>query len=380
MSTTVPPTPTSTESSVPPAPDAAPRRASRANLGIAGLRGFAAIAVVFFHCYRMLALRGLLPLADDSPGGRMIQEIGPMSVCLFFCISGLLIVQSLLRHGDVKEFAVNRVARIMPVFSVLHLIMFTAGVAASYEWMGRLKHSPIDYVLHFLSNLFFLPGVFNLPIAQKNAWSLSYEALFYVLAAVGYLAFRAWHGNSKLKGAVLGLAMISATVAFLYFRPLSAFFLVGVGMYWLSKNRPELLERRIWPGWGLVGFLLGWLAFGQKPLLGLVPLAVLFFTVVTQKGWVADLLRREPFQFLGKVSYSLYLIHPFVMDPLRTITLKLLVPHIGRIPSVVFFFVVAPILAVAAATVSYNLLERKLTQRLFPKPTHDRRSGPVLQS
>ena len=109
------------------------------------------------------------------------------------------------------------------------------------------------------------------------------------------------------------------------------------------------------------------------------PFALAFFTIVRETGWLGWLLSLQPFQFLGKISYSLYLVHPFVMDPARTAVIRLLAPRWGTSVAVGAFYVIAPLLAVGVATLSYEWIERRLTRRLFPETRRDPRSGPVLR-
>ena len=352
----------------------APRpRGQGSNHAIAGLRGLAASSVVLFHTYEMSFKRGLVGELPSTWWGAMLHWTGGINVCLFFCISGFLIVGSLFRHSDVREFAINRVARIMPVFAILHLVMFTVGVAANYEWMGGLKGSPVRYVGSFLSNLLFLPGVFSLPLAQKNAWTLSYEALFYVLAALGFVAWR----RAAWQRAVLGVAVVLAAGAFVFVHSLAAYFLVGVFAFWLlSGGRGEAFRRA--PAWlGLVAWALGWYAFSVEPLYGLLPLGVAFLTLVYQRGWLSSLLSSSPLQALGRVSYSLYLVHPFVLDPIRSVVVRLVAPRLGNVPAALLFSLVGFSSAIAVAFLSYAWIEQRLTKRLFPHLSHGKRPAPA---
>lgn len=139
------------------------------NKTIHGLRGFSAFIVVIAHVYGMSVLAGFFP--DYGP-----TFIGSLGVCIFFMISGYLITQSLVKHKHVPTFLKNRIIRIYPVFLALHLVIFSAGPIINYEWLGSV--TPTEYILHFLSNLFLLPGIFELPLAQGNAWSLSYSFCF----------------------------------------------------------------------------------------------------------------------------------------------------------------------------------------------------------
>ena len=114
--------------------------------------------------------------------------MGRHGVELFFTISGYLISGSLVRHGKAKTFLIDRAVRIYPVFLVIHVIVFLTGPLIGYKWMVGL--TPVQWTFDFISNALFLPGIFNLPLAQLSAWSLSYEALFYLITAAAFIGFR----------------------------------------------------------------------------------------------------------------------------------------------------------------------------------------------
>ena len=62
------------------------------------------------------------------------MNVGGHGVELFFMISGFLIPASLVRHGSFWKFIRDRVMRIMPVFGVLHLLLFIVGPIVGYKF------------------------------------------------------------------------------------------------------------------------------------------------------------------------------------------------------------------------------------------------------
>src|SRR5258708_33978043 len=110
-------------------------------------------------------------------------------------ISGFLFPASLVRHGSISKFFFDRVLRIMPVFVVLHLALFTVGPIVGYKFFRGIDIG--HYLEFFFANLFFLQHGLGLPIAQQNAWTLTYEWAFYIwvaliLAAVARLRNWMW--------------------------------------------------------------------------------------------------------------------------------------------------------------------------------------------
>lgn len=322
--------------------------------GIQGLRGLAATMVLLFHLHCMSAKAGFIELSS-SP---WLENLGIYAVLLFFCISGYLIVGTLTRHSDLRRFALNRVLRIYPVFLILHLIMFGLGPWMNYEWMGALRDSPAAYVGHFFSNLLFLPGLTQLPIAQKNAWSLSYEAAFYIMAAGLAFAGRRWSLPLPLKLAGLFLVCLAAYLNDEYF----VFFMLGALVFWLEqKGRLPRLEI---PALGILSGIAGLYLFSLGKTWAALPAVLLFFIeVVRQRGWLARLLSSRGCLWLGQISFSLYLVHPFILDPWRRLLIKISPDWPEGLSNLVFCCFGA-FLALAGAAISYEMIEVKLTRFL----------------
>lgn len=340
--------------------------AARTNACIQGLRGLAAFSVVMYHLHFMSAKAGF----TEASRAAWAENVGPYAVLLFFCISGYLIVSTLHKHGDVRRFAWNRMLRVYPLFIVLHLVMFTIGPVMNYEWMGDLRHDPLAYAGHFLSNLFFLPGLFDLPIAQKNAWSLSYEAAFYLVAGTVFAGHQKWRSFLGKAMCVLGwLACVEACVLV----PKLAFFALGALVWWLDAKR--LLRLPPTGPMSIVGCVLGLMLYSTGhvwlAILGVLPF---FVDVVRQEGWTAPLLQSRTMMWFGKISYSLYLVHPFVLDPLRRIGIKVQ----DRLPNGMahsLFVVGGAIAALIAGAIAHELIEVRLTRRLAAKATRAGRTA-----
>lgn len=338
------------------------------NRAIEGLRGFSAALVVCYHICNMGIAARFVPGPSSATAARLLAALGPFGVDLFFLISGYLIVQSLLRHGDVRSFLAGRVWRIYPVFLPLHLLIFLAGPVIGYAWMADLRHDPARYFLAFCANALFLPGLFSLPLAQKNAWSLSYEWGFYLIASLAFLGLAARRSRKALLGWGLLIVTAALAVAAIVLHPVAGFLAVGVGVFLLEDAVARRYRYRAWhAALGLACLLVGF-ALSAPPVWHLalaLPFAGLsFLTVVRQEGLFARMLQTAPFLFLGRISYSLYLIHPFVLDPLRAFTRVL---AFKGVPSLIAFavFAVAGILgSLLAGWLSWRLIETALTKSL----------------
>ncbi len=347
------------------------------NRNIHGLRGLAALMVFLFHVYDMNATAGVLQ--EPPLFGQIILEMLSGGVELFFMISGYLITGSLIRHGNIRNFLTDRAIRIYPVFLALHVPLFIAGPYLGYKWMVGI--SLADWVQAFMANALFLPGILDLPLLQLNAWSLSFEAAFYLLSA--FIYFLCARQSSPLR---LAIAACLVTGSILLY-PAAIFFLVGALVFRLLHGQPPRIFQfsGILVLLALLSLLLlhgvvaatdtgGRGAVDGPTIRHLYLLAALpgfvFFYALTKGQSICDwVLQTRVAQYLGDISYSFYLIHPVVMFPLRLIVTKILIGKLG-LPvwlCVTFFGVAGLIGTLIAATISYRLLEKRLAKWLKQK-------------
>jgi peptidoglycan/LPS O-acetylase OafA/YrhL len=333
-------------------PETAPRgRTSRFEPSIQGLRGLAALSVLLVHLYDMPMLAGFLP-AVPSWFDATIGTFG-RGVEVFFMISGYLIPASLVRHKLISKFFYDRCLRILPVFVTFHLILFAIGPLVGYKFFKDID--ALNYLKIFFANLLFLPDILNLPLGQQNAWTLTYEWAFYIWFAIAFY----FAPRSLLATA---LVVVAGCAAMFYF-PITAYFLIG-----LVLGAIELRIRA--PGFiGLV-FSIACLALMYAmleyvhPFTGLIPAFFLFSTVLNPGSAIAQLLSKAAPQFAGKISYSLYLVHPFALYPLQVIGAKLVV-H-GYSPWIVWpmFVTVGLPLSFIASTITYELIEVRMRKAI----------------
>jgi peptidoglycan/LPS O-acetylase OafA/YrhL len=326
------------------------------NLSIQGLRGFLASFVVLYHVYAGMADGGYFDGIDH-----MYHE-GKMAVNLFFIISGYLIIQSLIKSGSIKRFFKNRILRIYPVFLVIHILIFSAGPIINYDFLADVSIS--EYLFHFLTNLLLLPGIFSLPAAQIVAWSLSYEMLFYVIAALLLLAKRSVGIFKNIKPFFF-LTFLVCLVLFTKF-PTMAFFLIGV-LIFKFEDYSHRIVRKV-PNYALnlisIISLVGAFVIYEYSLLATLLISYIFFFItVHQVGVVSSFLSTKVMVYLGNISYSLYLWHTFVMFPIK----RVLFPHFENVLKdqlilITLFGISAVILSIIVSHFSYIFIEGKFVK------------------
>jgi peptidoglycan/LPS O-acetylase OafA/YrhL len=342
------------------------------NRNLNGLRGLCAFLVFLRHIWGGPRLEGWWgdTLPDPAAFDFLFDSL-QCAVEIFFMISGFLITASLLRAPSIRHFALHRVLRIYPVFLATHLILFGLGPALHYKLLDGIDAARWSWL--FATNGLLLPGIFDIPLVQTNAWSLSYEAAFYVFSIVAYRLGR--HSAPRPRAVLITLA--AAAACWLY--PRGVFFAAGAVVF-LMGDRALTLGRRRWlmPGLLLPALFLLLQASLHASFAGMrLGYAVgfligipLFAALVHGRGAFGGLLRARPMQYLGDISYSFYLWHPFAYFAGKKI-IRTLASGAPPFAQVLLLMLVTLPVAIALSHVSYRLIERAATgalrRRLEPR-------------
>ncbi|MEB2845438.1 acyltransferase family protein [Rhizobiales bacterium RZME27] len=284
-------------------------------------RGIAALLVALFH-FQAAGFFYDFPLIRN----------GNLAVPFFFVLSGFVITHayrtSLVRGSDGWRFVIRRFGRLYPlhiftlgIFVLLELAkLFMAARAGLHSSEGAFAGT--NDIPSLIANVFLLQAVIPFPELTWNAssWSISTEFYTYLVFVAVFLGL----GRYRMWGSV------------------AVFIAAGVLLVWLDTYHPDL---NLASGLGLVqcifGFFAGNLTYElylklreNSAVRGTVPellataimlllfwfkphyttfnilgfsAAILLFSY--EGGTVAKLLRVRPLLFLGKLSYSIYLVH-----------------------------------------------------------------------
>lgn len=293
-------------------------------LALDGLRAIAIILVFNTHFFGYFFNRKSF---GESPTGQAIAlfRAGDVGVDLFFVISGFLMFKILRggRESTAGYFFARRALRLLPAHLVVLVVLLSGPFILS----------------NFLLNAIFLaPVVPDVKIINPVTWSMTMEALFYVVI---FCVFKAVHERLGDWGVIIGTALVICGISLA--GPAVASLL---GSYTLERYVPRVAAY-LDPG-RTMGFVIGMILpklsidFGRwrAPLWALLwagvaalivfrwhfgdgllhmrfyggyflTAALLFGGIVylSLQGVGAALLSSAPIQYLGKLSYSFYLIH-----------------------------------------------------------------------
>jgi peptidoglycan/LPS O-acetylase OafA/YrhL len=320
-----------------------PERVHFPNLN--GLRFIAAALVIVHHVEQFRGLFGL-PNASGNPA---ISAMGQLGVLLFFVLSGFLITYLLVREAShtgtvaVRRFYIRRCLRIWPLYYLVVglslLVLPHIGAIAVPGWTDALQVHFVRKVLLMAALLPNLVFVLYPPIPYASqAWSVGVEEQFYLIwpwllkkARSLYVMLGIVVGSHALAnlclamaqghvhGAFASRAVAAAGGAWRHFN-VDCMAIGGLAAVVYFERRAAILRVLFNRFSQISAYLLivALATFGfQLPLQLEVPtFGVLFAVVILNLAcnpWSIVHLDNGLLDYLGKISYGLYMFHPLVI-------------------------------------------------------------------
>ena len=283
---------------------------------IDGLRTIAVFAVIIYHAF------------PKSLSG------GFIGVDIFFVISGYLITGILMRDAQSSEFSIlnfydRRIRRLFPALIVMLIFCLVIGGLGLFAL--EFKALAIDVMAGalFYSNIlnWLSAGYFDRDSAIKpllHLWSLGVEEQFYFLWPwVVYFGYRFFKKNVKWMVTILivlsfaiNLMTVNRWSSFAFYLPFTRLWELGLGSL-LALNLIQIRNQVAKEATSLLGvaFLIlsfyfinssfkfpGYWALG--PTLG-----TFLILLSGSQSRMNTLIANSAFQYIGKISYPLYLWH-----------------------------------------------------------------------
>jgi peptidoglycan/LPS O-acetylase OafA/YrhL len=328
-----------------------------------GMRGLAALLVLWMHTSETFsALR-----VEQGKAVTWFQELaqwghfGLLGVSVFFAVSGYLIPSSIYgaRIPALKKFLVRRFFRLYPAF----WLSIPMGLMTTW-WLWGRQMPARDLALNFT----MLTSIVNAAPVQGLYWTLEVELLFYALCAAIFFA----------KPSLLGSTRFLFLTALLFFGwyclPQTRSFLFGGAttihlsvMFWGAGlralvNANRSLLRSIGNTFYLGAWLVWLLVFDRIPANATTGVGRTFFYVSAAAifAFYACLQLGQPknplLSYCGKVSYSIYLLHPVVFYSLFYLVRFSLPPVFGQLHTG-FYIVIVGVITLALSSIVFRFVE-----------------------
>lgn len=337
--------------------------------GLNGIRAFAALVVVFVHTSNRLDMFGLKSLwSEDS---------ARFAVTVFFALSGFLITYLLLvekeKSGtiDIKKFYYRRILRIWPLYYTYILISV---IVADFnvDW-------PILFYLLIIPNLRSLfqsivPTVLQNSVLQRmigHYWSLGVEEQFYafwpfivkkvkklfvVLLAIP-IVFLFLKVALRILHAPEGLVTVFNYTRF----GCMAIGALGAYFYYYKKNQISFLFNR---GLEVLVYLFFCFVFTNNfhitsivdhEILAIFTILLIYQQIGNPKVLIS--LEHKLLDFLGKISFGIYVYHPLIIYVLSLLLSKIVFANAALHMAVIFISVL--FCTILISYISYEYFEKR---------------------
>ncbi|WP_227242381.1 acyltransferase family protein [Paraburkholderia caribensis] len=353
---------------------------------LTGLRAAAAIYVFLFHMSRW-------PYFPDGFVSNVIGQ-GAVGMSIFFVLSGFVLTyQYEGQVFDARQYFVNRLARIYPVY-VLCAILTSVwiGIPLYGATHAEMLHNVVKIGVIVTSNVFLIQGWFPSFFNYWNdggSWSISVEAFLYLTLPV-LLPWLVRLGKRTLL-IVIAIAYVAAILPGIVYvlwndMPFPVYYAMPIFRlpeFVIGACACIAFKRRWIPGpaarmtmWvtlviatifylGKMGSRLPGYTVHDWIIIPTVAMTIVTFS--SSEGLFARIAGAAPFVWLGEISYCIYSLQAFIIMPLIRHR-EQIVSHIPALGNNAVLLLAATAILITASGVCHHLVEepaRRWLKRRF---------------
>jgi peptidoglycan/LPS O-acetylase OafA/YrhL len=309
-----------------------------------------------------------LLFGTDKNGTPSSWQLAKFGVFIFFALSGFLITYLLLlekekRRINIQQFYLRRILRIWPLYFFYLGIVFITYYVYNIPYPGTLP-----FYLFFTANV---PYIIQSPLPLvTHYWSLAAEEQFYLFWPwlISWLKTNLFQWLAALIAVVIGVKLFLHFVLHIDFSqtvidafPFHCMMMGGAGAILYKKQNKTFLRIATHKVTQVVAwFSIGLVVLNRFHIASVLDTEIIsLFTVfiivaqITQKNRLIN-LEQSGFDFLGKISFGIYIYHPLVIFLLSKLIGPLTLPTISKY---ILTYVAVFSATIAVAFVSYNYLE-----------------------
>jgi peptidoglycan/LPS O-acetylase OafA/YrhL len=283
---------------------------------IDGLRGLAATAVMLDH------------LLARTPAN-WLGSRGYLGVAVFFVLSGFVITMVIgerpVSRAFLGRFALRRAIRLdIPYWVSIALTLVLMALAVN---IGVAKTFPS--VAAVIAHLFYLQEILNFKEISPVYWTLCFEVQFYLSLILILWLFQAlrFSVRSHTFLAAFSLSIILSVLVHIgvlgtprgLMFPFWWAFALGALCYWVAAKR---ISQWYFLATLLLVCLSALARHGDWRMTSALTAGLLF--LASRRGAMGRWLANPVTQFLGRISYSLYLLHQIVGWSVQSLALRYL--------------------------------------------------------
>lgn len=311
--------------------------------GLDALRAVAALSVCLYHCTGGMLPKLLVPTAKQT------FSYGYLGVDIFFVISGFIIPYSLIGKNyqvtGLFGYLKKRIVRITPPAYVSLLLIITQWYVIDLFINHNMRYTGALSLAQVVHNLLFTVPFTHYGWISTLFWTLAIEFQFYLFIGLffNYLFNRSPLWLVGIYGLVAVAGQFPALQAMGFLRYSTLFALGSLALLWQQQRLlPLTYACALTVFFGLAYWQLGLYA----ALLG----------VGTALAINAINFRIPVLSALGKMSYSLYLVHGIVATTAEFILIKVLPPTTDT--QKLLLLIACLLLAIAGAYLFYIGVEK----------------------
>lgn len=363
-----------------PAEAATPAPGRKFNNSLHGLRGVASLMVFLAHITYGLFSNFYQDNAALMAFADYFANVGMFGVEIFFLISGYVITQSCLKYGP-AQFAGRRLLRIYPLFAFVTILYFVVASVTTFD-DGRAT------VPGLISNLLFVNLFFETVPLSPNAWSLTFEVIYYFSS---FFLIYAIAKPSKYRFAYFFLGLF-ASIYMLAAYGITAYYVIGVGLFFLMKGKiGETVKVPYANVWFLICAIAIVLLAGpfripptdyfevegwRLAAVGLmIATSLAVYLTLSSQTVFARLLDNRIFKFLGDISYSLYLVHPYCYFAAKLAIGKFGLAQYDWWVILVPYLLIITVVAMIASYVAHRTIETWLYRKVYQEQIFSKANG-----
>lgn len=332
---------------------------------ISGARGLAAFFVYVNHAPSMLTNMGYT-VPGVSQWGWIYANLGSFGVQIFFCITGFLFFDRIIKCDgklDWNRFYESRIRRIAPLFyfaCIIYLvIVFVSNMSLHIDKHDMLTISGL-ITFGFIDSSMTIGG-FKLYPLNSVIWTLIHEWRFYfVLPLIAYTYCNKKYGMPLLVVAV-AIAVVdfknSAVVCWPYFLTGIVVAILANRKYNLSKTVKYLMAAL-----ALACFVVtsGIMVDNGYHWSRFILSSVFFACIVLANPFY---MHFKPMRYLGEISYSVYLLHlPVLYLSIKAIGTFVDISNLSQNEYWLIMVMIAPVV-VLVSSLSFRFIEYRYMKK-----------------